>query len=66
MALNWLLFASQSWDISAPRYMLVMFPLFILAARLARRSHWDTAITVWSLMWLAIFASEFVRGHWAF
>jgi hypothetical protein len=66
MALNWLLFASQSWDISAPRYMLVMFPLFILAARLARRSHWDTAITVWSLMWLAMFASEFVRGHWAF
>jgi hypothetical protein len=46
--------------------MLVMFPLFILAARLARRSHWDTAITVWSLMWLAMFTSEFVRDHWAF
>jgi hypothetical protein len=66
MALNWLLFASQSWDLSAPRYTLVMFPLFILAARLARRRHWNTAITVWSLMWLAMFTSEFVRGHWAF
>jgi hypothetical protein len=66
MALNWLLFASQSWDISAPRYTLVMFPLFILAAWVARRRYWDTAVTVWSLMWLAMFASEFVRGLWAF
>ena len=66
MALNWLLFASQSWDISAPRYTLMMFPLFILLARLARRRAWDAAITVWSLLWLGLFASEFVRGHWAF
>jgi len=66
MGFNWLLFASQSWDISAPRYTLMMFPLFILFARLARRRTWDAAITVWSLLWLALFASEFVRGHWAF
>jgi hypothetical protein len=66
MALNWLLFTTQSWDISAPRYTLMMFPLFILFARLARRRAWDAAITVWSLLWLALFASEFVRGHWAF
>jgi Mannosyltransferase (PIG-V) len=66
MALNWLLYASQSWDISAPRYTLMMFPLFILLARLARRRTWDAAITVWSLMWLAAFAGEFVRGNWAF
>jgi hypothetical protein len=66
MALNWLLFASQSWDISAPRYTLTMFPLFILLAGLARRRTWDVTITVWSLLWLALFASEFVDGHWAF
>ncbi|HVB81842.1 MAG TPA: hypothetical protein VNE82_18075, partial [Candidatus Binataceae bacterium] len=66
MALNWLLFVSQSWDISAPRYTLMMFPLFILLARLARRRTWDTAITVWSLLSLGLFASEFVRNHWAF
>jgi hypothetical protein len=66
MALNWLLFASQSWDISAPRYTLTMFPLFILLAGLARRRTWDVTITVWSLLWLALFASEFVDGRWAF
>ena len=66
MALNWLLVASQSWDLSAPRYTLTMFPLFILLALLARRRAWNTAITVWSLLWLALFASEFVHGNWAF
>jgi hypothetical protein len=66
MTLNWLLLASQSWDISAPRLTLAMFPLFLLFAMLARKPHWNTAITVWSLMWLAMFASEFVRGLWAF
>lgn len=66
MALNWLLFASQSWDLSAPRYVLVMFPLFILIARLTRRRNWNTLVTVWSLMWLAMFASQFVSRHWAF
>jgi len=33
---------------------------------LARKRYWDTAITVWSLLWLGLFATEFVRGHWAF
>jgi hypothetical protein len=66
MALNWLLFASQSWDISGPRYTLMMFPLFMLLARLARRRTWDAAITVWSLLWLGFFVSQFVRGQWAF
>jgi hypothetical protein len=66
MALNWLLFASQSWDISGPRYTLMMFPLFILLARLAQRRTWDAAITVWSLLWLGFFVSAFVRGQWAF
>ena len=60
MALNWLFLSTQSWDISAPRYTLMMFPLFILFARLARRRIWDAAITVWSLLWLGFFVSEFV------
>ena len=66
MALNWLFFASQSWDISAPRYTLMMFPLFLLFAMLARNRQWDTAITVWSLLWLGLFAGQFVHGQWAF
>jgi len=66
MATNWLLFASQSWDLSTPRYVLAMFPIFILIARLARSRCWNAAITSWSLLWLAAFASQFVVGHWTF
>jgi hypothetical protein len=66
IGLNWLLIATRSWDISAPRYVLTMFPLFILIALLARRRVWDAAITAWSLLWLAFFVSEFVAGRWAF
>jgi hypothetical protein len=67
MAANWLLFASVSWDISAPRYVLIMFPMFMLIAKLTvGRPHWNVAITVWSLLWLATLAGQFVVGHWAF
>jgi hypothetical protein len=66
MAFNWLLFASQSWDLSGPRYTLTMFPLFILIALLARQRTWNTAITVWSLLWLGMFANQFARGPWDF
>ena len=66
MVANWLLFASQSWDLSTPRYLLAMFPIFILIARLARSRRWNAAITTWSFLWLAIFASQFVVGHWTF
>ncbi|HTT74360.1 MAG TPA: hypothetical protein VMF50_00070, partial [Candidatus Binataceae bacterium] len=63
---NWLLFACASWDLSGPRYILVIFPIFIMFADLARRQIWYRLITVWSLIWLGFFASQFALGHWAF
>ena len=51
---------------SAPRYALVMFPLFILFARLSQYRLGSTIITVWSLLFLGLFAALFVRGWWAF
>ncbi len=66
MAGNWLVFASQSWDLSAPRLMLAMFPLFILAALLARSRLWNAVLTTWCLLFMGVFISEFVQGHWAF
>lgn len=66
MAANLLLFTSTSWDLSAPRYVLAMFPMFILIARLARYRYWNTAITVWSLLWLGTLTTQFVVGHWTF
>jgi hypothetical protein len=63
---NWLLFASASWDLSGPRYILVIFPIFMMLAEIARNRLCFGLITIWSLIWLGFFASQFAVGHWAF
>lgn len=64
---NWLLWTSSTFIMSAPRYTLVMFPLYILFARLAaRRPVWGQVVTIWSLLCLALFVTQFVQGRWAF
>jgi Mannosyltransferase (PIG-V) len=63
---NWLLVTSVTFVASVPRYTLVMFPIFILFAKLAKRPLWNVAITVWSLLNLGLFVTQFVRGRWAF
>ncbi|HYO63137.1 MAG TPA: hypothetical protein VER08_05715 [Pyrinomonadaceae bacterium] len=67
MTLNWLLWTSTSFILSTPRYVLVMFPAYVLLARLAaRRPLWGAAVAVWSLLFLALFVGQYVRGEWAF
>src|SRR5947209_13620514 len=67
MTCNWLLWTSTKFVLSVPRYTLVMFPAFILLARAATsRPVWNVVITVWSLLFLALFAARFVQGYWAF
>lgn len=67
MTFNWLLWTSTSFILSTPRYTLILFPVYILFARLAaRRPVWGGVITAWSLLFLALFVSLFVRGYWAF
>ena len=67
VTLNWLLFVSTSFVLSTPRYMLTLFPIYILFAVIARKSFLSgQLITVWSLLFLALFAGAFVRGFWAF
>ncbi|MBC7796168.1 MAG: glycosyltransferase family 39 protein [Pyrinomonadaceae bacterium] len=67
MLLNWLLFVSTNFILSVPRYTLVMFPLFILMALAGRRSWWANALFItWSILYLALFSMQFVRGWWAF
>ena len=63
---NWLLCTSLAFVLGVPRYTLVMFPIFILFAQLASRFLWRIILGVWSLMFLALFAAQFVRGRWAF
>jgi hypothetical protein len=66
MTLNWLLFTSTSFMLSAPRYTLILFPVFIIFAMLSARAAWRWVITAWSLLYLSLFVGQFVQGRWAF
>lgn len=61
---NWLLFTSTTFLISVPRFTVVMFPLYILFSRLSVNRLWYWAITVWSLLYLALFTGLYVEGQW--
>jgi Gpi18-like mannosyltransferase len=62
----WVLFTSVNFLQSVPRYSLTMFPIFILFGLLAANRFWNVVLTVWSLLFLALFTSLFMRGWWAF
>lgn len=66
MTANWLLFVSVTFVLSVPRYTLTMFPIYILFSLLASRRVWLAIITVWSILYLSLFVSQFTWGHWGF
>lgn len=63
-ALNVLLWTSTGLLLSAPRYALTLFPMFLWFAR--SRGLTRAVLTAWSLLWLGLFVSLFVQGKWAF
>jgi len=63
---NLILFASVNYFRSIPRYTLTMFPIFILFGLLSQNRFWVGVLTVWSLLFFALFAVLFARGEWAF
>ncbi|MEO7674031.1 MAG: mannosyltransferase family protein [Pyrinomonadaceae bacterium] len=67
MAANWLLFVSTSFVLSVPRYTLMLFPIFILMALIARKN-WSVQVffILWSILFLSLFITQFVRDKWAF
>jgi len=66
ITVSWLIFASTTFMESMPRYTLTKFPIFVLFGLLGENRFWRVAITVWSLLFLALFTSLFTRGGWAF
>ena len=64
-AISLVAFASLSWPISVPRYLLGVFPVFIALGSLYR-SPVGQAIAMGSIMLMGMFATLFVMGHWAF
>ena len=51
--------------LSIPRYLLAMYPLFLLVGRIGQRSVY-LAIVVASFIGLLVFGLAFGRGYWAF
>lgn len=67
MVLNWLLFISTSFILSVPRYVLTLFPMFILmAVAVKRRPVLNVAFTAWCLLFLGLFTARYVVWAWAF
>ena len=67
ITLNWFLINSTAFVISVPRYALTLFPMFILFALAVRgRRVWYALLTVWSLLYLALYTGRFAQGLWAF
>jgi len=66
MLLTWGLSVFISWWISVPRYVMAMFPMFILFAFLARNRTVNYVIMVVFTAALCFFTVLFAKGAWAF
>ncbi|MGI9088143.1 MAG: hypothetical protein ACR2HH_10465 [Chthoniobacterales bacterium] len=64
---SWLLVNSTSFVVSVPRYTLTLFPIFILLAQWCTGRRVPYAlVSVFSLLYLALYAGRFAQGYWAF
>jgi hypothetical protein len=67
MLLTWLAVASTSYWLSMPRYLLSLFPLFIVFALIAdKREEWFYVLTTAFLLFFSFFLVLFTQGYWAF
>ena len=67
ITVNWFLINSTAFVISVPRYALTLFPMFILFAMAVRGRRVGYALlTIWSLLYLALYTGRFAQGLWAF
>jgi hypothetical protein len=64
-AISLVTFASLSWPISVPRYIIGVFPIFI-ALGSAYRSALGQVVLMASVMLMSVLTVLFVIGHWAF
>ena len=64
--LTFLSFATLSWPISVPRYLMGVFTIFIVAGGLGRRPWVGPPLFAASVLLFAVCTTLFVTGHWAF
>ncbi len=67
ITLNVLLICSTSYVLSVPRYALTLFPMFLLFAKACTGRRFRFAmLTIWSLLYFALYTGRFAQGLWAF
>jgi Gpi18-like mannosyltransferase len=66
MLLTWMLSVSTGWWISVPRYVMAMFPMFILFGLLSKRKIVTIGAAIISVSLLCFFTVLFALGLWAF
>lgn len=65
-ALSFILIFFNNFPVSSPRYLLAVFPIFVLLARIARAPWLRDGLVFVSVLFYALFTMHFVRGWWAF
>lgn len=63
---NLLLMTSTGWALSLPRYVIAIFPLFILMGEISHRRSVERLLDFACISLFALCAMEFAHGHWAF
>lgn len=66
MFLFWAIAIATSWGISVPRYIMAMFPMFLLAGASIKNKVAVAAIAITSGALLCYFTMLFALGAWAF
>ncbi|MCW4005923.1 MAG: mannosyltransferase family protein [Candidatus Bathyarchaeota archaeon] len=66
MFLSWGLAVSTSWWISVPRYIMALFPMFMLLGLVAKREITVAVIAGVFVVGLCYFTGLFAVGQWAF
>lgn len=65
LAVSWVLIFCDSFTLCSPRYLLTLFPLFMLLGQWRRRALAHYSLTFLCLLFYALNATQFVRGWWA-
>jgi hypothetical protein len=60
------LFLTASWIISYPRLVLVIFPIFIILAKIGRNDEIDKLLSVTTALCMGGLFAIFASGRWTF
>jgi hypothetical protein len=66
LALSWIMVFCNNFLPCSPRYILPIFPIFILLARITRRDWLRDSIAFLFALFYSICSMHFARGWWAF